>query len=86
MNNTTRVSAKSQIESFWNLIQNSDEGVQKALYLMLDHKYGVVERKRTHSRTKRIPFLHLKGILTGTGSAQTDKELLGEYLEEKYGI
>ena len=77
--------AKKQIESFWNLIQISDESVQRALYILLYNKYGDTNRKKSE-QIKQPAFMKLRGILKSTGSEQTDKELLDEYLEEKYGV
>jgi len=77
--------AKKQIESFWNLIQISDESVQRALYILLSNKYGDSNRKKS-VRTQQPTFMKLRGILKSTGSEQTDKELIDEYLEEKYGV
>ena len=77
--------AKKQIESFWNLIQISDESVQRALYILLYNKYGDTNRKKS-KQIKQPTFMKLRGILKSTGSEQTDKELLDEYLEEKYGV
>ncbi|MBQ9213575.1 MAG: hypothetical protein IJ150_06515 [Bacteroidales bacterium] len=79
------LTAQRQIESFWNLIQFSDERVQKTLYILLSNKYGDSNRKKT-VRTQQPTFMKLRGILKSTGSEQTDKELLDEYLEEKYGV
>jgi len=77
--------AKKQIESFWNLIQISDESVQRALYILLYNKYGDTNRKKSE-QIKQPTFMKLRGILKSTGSEQTDKELIDEYLEEKYGV
>jgi len=79
------LTAQRQIESFWNLIQFSDERVQKTLYILLSNKYGDSNRKKS-VRTQQPTFMKLRGILKSTGSEQTDKELIDEYLEEKYGV
>lgn len=70
---------QQQIESFWNLIQLSDESIQKGLYVLLENKYG-----KEHGRKKENSFLKLKGVLKTKGSQETDKKILDEYLEEKY--
>lgn len=72
---------QQQIESFWNLIQLSDESIQKELYVLLDNKYG-----KEHDRKKEKSFLNLKGVLKTKGSQKTDKKILDEYLEEKYKL
>lgn len=72
---------QQQIESFWNLIQLSDESIQKELYVLLDNKYG-----KEHERKKENSFLNLKGVLKTKGSQKTDKKILDEYLEEKYKL
>jgi hypothetical protein len=72
-----------QLQSFWNLIQTTDEGVQKELYLLMQRKYAVAgsqERKETS------PFLHMQGILKGEGNADTDRQMIDEYLQKKYKI
>lgn len=69
------------IESFWNLIQLSDESLQKELCALLDNKYG-----KEHGRKKENSFLNLKGVLKTKGSQSTDKKILDEYLEEKYKL
>lgn len=71
-----------QLQSFWNLIQSSDERVQHELYMMLDSKYRV----NIGARRKKQPFLGMKGILNSKGSSDTDKQMIDEYLDEKYGL
>ena len=78
---TATVLAQQQIESFWNLIRFSDENIQKGLYVLLDSKYG----KKSASK-KDTSFLQLKGVLKTEGSQQTDKQLIDDYLKEKYGL
>lgn len=81
METTLRNIQKIQLQSFWNLIQTTDDGVQKELYAMLQRKYDKisnVEKSATPS------FLKMKGILKGEGSESTDRLLLDEYLNDKY--
>ncbi|MBQ9204032.1 MAG: hypothetical protein IJ155_07320 [Prevotella sp.] len=72
-----------QIQSFWNLIQASDENVQKELFRLLNAKYAPVAGNRRQGRSS---FFNLKGILKSQGDAETDNKLLDEYLREKYDI
>ena len=81
-----KLTAQRQIESFWNLIQYSDERVQEGLYILLFNKYGESKRKGTTQKFNQPSFMNLKGILKSVGSEQSDKQMLDEYLEEKYGI
>ena len=71
-----------QLQSFWNLIQTTDEGVQKELYVLLQRKYGQAESIK---ETESPSFLQMQGILNGVGNEETDRQMLDEYLMEKYG-
>ena len=79
---TLRPSQNVQVQSFWNLIQSSDERVQKELYVLLQRKYKGENIDNVEDKT---PFLRMKGILKGTGSIETDRAMLDEYMKEKYG-
>ena len=72
-----------QLQSFWNLIQSTDERVQRELYVLLRHKYAEPEKE-----LKIAPpsFLQMKGILKGVGNEDTDRQMLEEYLQDKYGV
>ncbi len=72
-----------QLQSFWNLIQTTDEGVQKELYILLQHKYA---QKESQTDVLAPSFLQMQGILKGAGNEETDKQMLDEYLQEKYGV
>ena len=72
-----------QVQSFWNLIQNSDEKVQKELYILLQNKY---EGKHLDNKEESTPFLKLQGVLKGKGSQETDRVMLDEFMKEKYGV
>jgi hypothetical protein len=72
-----------QLQSFWNLIQTTDEGVQKELYVLLQRKYGQAESIK---ETESPSFLQMQGILNGVGNEETDRQMLDEYLKEKYGL
>lgn len=72
-----------QLQSFWNLIQATDEGVQKELYVLLQRKYG--SKHQTQS-TAAPSFLRMQGILKGAGSIETDRQVREDYLQEKYGL
>lgn len=72
-----------QLQSFWNLIQSTDEGVQRELYVLLQQKYSNKQKKQEDTSTT---FLKMQGILKGEGSEETDREMLDDYLKEKYGI
>ena len=78
-----RPSQMVQLQSFWNLIQTTDEGVQKELYVLLQRKY---ERLESNKPLDNPSFLQLQGILKGTGSAETDRLMLDDYLKEKYDV
>lgn len=72
-----------QLQSFWNLIQTTDEGVQKELYVLLQRKYA----KEHNTTVEQSPsFLKMKGILKGKGSEETDHQMLDKYLQDKYGL
>ena len=71
-----------QLQSFWNLIQTTDEGVQKELYVLMQRKFAKTET----ATTKAPSFLDMQGILKGNGNPVTDRQLLDEYLQEKYGV
>jgi hypothetical protein len=71
-----------QLQSFWNLIQTTDEGVQKELYVLLQRKYSESSHD-SHSDTPS--FLQMQGILKGCGNQDSDRLMLEEYLQEKYG-
>ena len=72
-----------QLQSFWNLIQTTDEGVQKELYVLLHQKYA---KKNSKTDVQTPSFLQMLGILKGEGNEETDKQMLDEYLQEKYGV
>ena len=83
MMTTLRQNQNVQVQSFWNLIQNSDEKVQKELYILLQRKY---EGKHLDDKGESTPFLQLQGVLKGNGSQETDRVMLDEYLKEKYDV
>jgi hypothetical protein len=72
-----------QLHSLWSLIQTTDEPIQKELFVMLGRKYS---HNTATPETEAPPFQQLKGILKGKGSAETDREMLNEYLQEKYSV
>ena len=80
---TLRPSQNVQVQSFWNLIQSSDERVQKELYVLLQRKY---KDENIENKEDSTSFLRMKGILKGTGSIETDRAMLDEYMKEKYGV
>ena len=69
-----------QLQSFWNLIQTMDEGVQEELYVLLQRKYG----NRRDMQNEAPSFLQMQGILKGKGNEETDRQMIDEYLKEKY--
>ena len=71
-----------QLQSFWNLIQTTDEGVQKELYVLMQRKFAKTET----ATTKAPSFLDMQGILKGCGNHADDRQLLDEYLQGKYGV
>ena len=72
-----------QVQSFWNLIQTTDESVQKELYVLLQHKYS---QFGDVLKTDIPSFLQMQGILNGYGDEATDRQMLDEYFQEKYGV
>jgi len=72
---------RSQLQSFWNLIQASDESVQKGLLRLLHTKYP---SEKVTVRPARNSFFALKGILKSKGDTSKDQQLLDEYLKDKY--
>lgn len=80
---TLRPSQLVQLQSFWNLIQTTDEGVQKELYVLLQRKYA---KSHAKAEVQAPSFLQMQGILKGEGSEETDRQLIDEYLQEKYGV
>ena len=76
-----------QLQSFWNLIQTTDEGVQKELYVLLQRKYAkFFSSADTQSEAQTPSFFQMKGILKGVGNEESDQLMLNDYLEEKYGV
>ena len=83
MATTLRPTQLVQLQSFWNLIQTTDEDVQKELYVLLQRKYASGD---TNKGDETPSFLQLLGVLKGEGDTETDRLMLNEYLEEKYGL
>lgn len=76
-----------QLQSFWNLIQSTDEGVQKELYVLLQRKYAKsFSSAGTQPDVQEPSFLQMKGILKGKGNEETDRQMLDDYLQEKYDV
>lgn len=82
MNISLRPTQIIQLQSFWNLIQTADEGVQKELFELLQQKYSTIPAA-THK--EHPSFLQMEGIL-GKGSSEKDKQMLNDYLSEKYKL
>jgi len=72
-----------QIQSFWNLIQSSDESVQRGLLSLLNTKYSTDKREHHKGRSS---FFSLKGALKSKGDATTDQLMIDDYLKEKYDV
>jgi hypothetical protein len=83
MSTLLRTNQALQIRSFWNLIQASDENVQRELQRLLNTKYASLREKQSSERSS---FFSLKGTLASKGSEAKDKRLLDQYLEEKYDL
>lgn len=60
-----RPSQQVQLHSFWNLLQTTDEKVQKELYVLLYRKYA---NKKEVTKTQAPTFLQLQGVLKGQGN------------------
>lgn len=72
-----------QVQSFWNLIQTIDEGVQQELYQLLRQKYnGTGQKPESDSPS----FIKMLGILKGEGNEETDRQMLDSYMQEKYDV
>jgi len=80
---TLRPNQMLQVESFWNLLQASGESVQRELYILLQRKYG--DNDQT-AQSEQPSFLLMKGILSGKGNVDTDRQMIDEYLQAKYGV
>lgn len=83
MSTVLQTNLQLQIQSFWNLIQASDESVQRGLLRLLISKYA--SRKEMH-REERSSFFSLKGALKSKGDADTDQKMIDDYLKEKYDL
>lgn len=83
METTLQSNQQLQIQSFWNLIQASDEIVQRGLLRLLNSKYASL--KEMH-RQERSSFFSLKGALKSKGDVATDKKMIDDYLKEKYDL
>ena len=70
-----------QLQSFWNLIQASDEAVQFGLYAMLEDKYA---KKTEEIQHMTLSFRQMKGILKSVSTPAED--FRAEYIDEKYGL
>jgi|GEM_PF-6421617 len=64
---------QQQIDSFWNLIQSSDETVQSGLYDLLNAKYG---GKKSQVKNEKASFLDMKGVLKSAGNKKKLSERL----------
>ena len=78
-----QTSQQIQIESFWNLIQASDENVQRELLRLLNSKYASLQK--LHKRENNS-FFNLKGILRSQGDAVIDQKMIDDYLKDKYDL
>ncbi len=83
MSTTLRAVQQVQVQSFWNLIQTIDEGVQKELYQLLRQKYTGTNQK---VKSESPSFIQMQGILKGEGNEETDRQMLDSYMQEKYGV
>lgn len=72
-----------QIESFWNLINDSDEAVQLGVYSLLEKKYAHAHAGAGASTRPRPSFRQMKGILQPIADTN---DLRDEYLNSKYGL
>ena len=82
MDSALRPTQMIQLQSFWNLIQTVDEGVQKELLELLQKKYSIIP---TATYKESSSFLQMEGIL-GKGSSEKDQQMLNDYLSEKYKL
>lgn len=83
MATTLQLNQQLQIQSFWNLIQASDESVQRGLFRLLNSKYATL--KKIHGQERSL-FFSLKGALKSKGDSATDKKMIDDYLKEKYDL
>lgn len=82
MNNSSTQTSEQllQIESFWNLINISDDAVQLGVYTLLSKKFS---QKKTDESSPQISFRQMKGILE---PIEDFENLRDEYINNKYGI
>ena len=83
MDTTLLSNQQLQIQSFWNLIQASDDIVQRGLLRLLNSKYASLNEKRQQDRSA---FFSLKGVLKSKGDVDTDKKMIDDYLKDKYDL
>lgn len=83
MDTTLLSNQQLQIQSFWNLIQASDDIVQRGLLRLLNSKYASLNEKRQLDRSS---FFSLKGVLKSKGDVDTDKKMIDDYLKDKYDL
>ena len=83
MTTTLLPEKQKQLNAFWNLILASDSEVQEGLFALLAHKY---QKQGPVTKAKAMPFLQMRGRLKSHGDANTDRQILEEYLQEKYSI
>lgn len=72
-----------QIESFWNLISDSDEAVQLGVYSLLEKKYAHTSIGVGATTRPRPMFRQMKGVLQQSEDARS---LRDEYLDSRYGL
>ncbi len=82
MATTLRTTQIVQLHSFWNLIQTTDEDVQKELYMLMQRKFA----NSKMANDEYPSFLSMQGILKGNGNHASDRQLLDNYLSEKYNV
>ena len=82
MATTLQPRQQRQLESFWNLVSASDVDVQRELFVLLSRKYA----SHNVEKSSVLPLLQMKGRLKAYGDTLTDKQILREHLEEKYGV
>jgi hypothetical protein len=73
----------SMVDALWQIIQSQSASVRAILTKRLNDQAAQSAKTRPAGRSA---FFGLKGALKSEGDASTDKQLLDDYLSEKYDV
>lgn len=73
----------SMVDALWQIIKSQSASVRAILTKRLNEQAAQSAKVRHAGRSA---FFGLKGALKSKGDAATDKELLDDYLSDKYGV